>query len=253
MVTRARSASAGEGICTGREATPVLCQNWIRAKRYDIERFPWLSTCLRTARTARFGTPMAEAETCPRERADRARRGHGEHRQSRPSRSAWRSSWLLLPRGRLRWGCMMAGVEAIEFRHTTPSRPWRSSSPSMWTSTTPWFLMRPSPARRQMRCISVVATTFPESLLPAIRVPGQLAWSPTDACLAELVGRRSNTRPAFPIPLQIRACCICTTKCLECRDSQLGQDWAREKGNQLVEKPALVGTAVLSIPQTWFG
>jgi hypothetical protein len=45
---------------------------------------------------------------------------------------------------------------------------------------------------------------------------------PTDAGLAELVGPRSKTRPARRIPLQIRACCICTTKCLECRDSQLG-------------------------------
>jgi hypothetical protein len=31
---------------------------------------------------------------------------------------------------------------------------------------------------------------------------------------------------------------------------QKGHDWAREKGNQLVQKPALVGTAVVSIPQT---
>ena len=75
-----------------------------------------------------------------------------------------------------------------------------------------------------MRCILVVVTTFPESLLPAMRVPEQLAWSPTDSWLAELVGCRSKTRPAFPIPLQIRACCICTTKYLECRDSQLGSE-----------------------------
>ena len=71
-----------------------------------------------------------------------------------------------------------------------------------------------------MRCIWAVATMFPESLLPAMLVRGELAWSPTDSCLAELVGRRAKTRPAFPIPLQIRACCRCTTKCLECRDSQ---------------------------------
>jgi hypothetical protein len=31
-------------------------------------------------------------------------------------------------------------------------------------------------------------------------------------------------RPVFPISLQIRACCSCTTKCLECRDSQLRKD-----------------------------
>jgi hypothetical protein len=103
---------------------------------------------------------------------------------------------------------------------STPSRPWRSSSASMWSSTTPWSHMRPSPARHRMRCILVVATTFAESLPPAMRVPEQLAWSPTDGCLAELVGR-SKMRPAFPISLQIRACCIRTTKCLECRDSQL--------------------------------
>jgi hypothetical protein len=72
-----------------------------------------------------------------------------------------------------------------------------------------------------MRSILVVVTTFPASLLPAMHVPEQLAWSLTDRCLAEPVGRRSKTRPAFPIPLQIRACCICTTKYLECRDSQL--------------------------------
>ena len=34
---------------------------------------------------------------------------------------------------------------------------------------------------------------------------------------------------------------------------QKGQDWAKEKGNQLVQNPALVGTAVVSRPQTWFG
>jgi hypothetical protein len=55
-----------------------------------------------------------------------------------------------------------------------------------------------------------------------MRVPEQLACSPTDGCLAELFGRRAKMRPDFPITLQIRACCICTTKCLECRDSQLG-------------------------------
>jgi hypothetical protein len=34
---------------------------------------------------------------------------------------------------------------------------------------------------------------------------------------------------------------------------QKGQDWAKEKGNQLVQNPALVGTAIVSRPQTWFG
>ena len=71
------------------------------------------------------------------------------------------------------------------------SLPWRSSSPSMWSSTTAWFRMRHSPARRQMRCIWVVATTFPASLPPATRAPEQLAWNPTGACLAEPVGRQS--------------------------------------------------------------
>ena len=37
------------------------------------------------------------------------------------------------------------------------------------------------------------------------------------------------------------------------KHQQKGQDWAREKGNQLVQKPAPDGTAVVSIPQTWFG
>jgi transposase InsO family protein len=44
------------GACRGEDG--VLCQNWICAKRRDIERFPSLSTCLETARTAGFGTPM---------------------------------------------------------------------------------------------------------------------------------------------------------------------------------------------------
>ena len=70
---------------------------------------------------------------------------------------------------------------------------------------------------------SLSVTMFPESLLPAMRVPKQLAWSPTESCLAHLVGRRSTTLPVCPISRQIRACCICTTKCLECRDSQPGR------------------------------
>ena len=68
-----------------------------------------------------------------------------------------------------------------------------------------------------------IEDAFPESLLPAMRVLEQLAWSPTDACLSELVGRRSTPRPAFPIHRQFRACCKCATKCLECRESQLGR------------------------------
>ena len=57
----------------------------------------------------------------------------------------------------------------------TPSQPWRSSSGSMWSSTTPWFRMRPSLAKRPTRCISVVASTSPETLPPAMRVPEQPA------------------------------------------------------------------------------
>jgi hypothetical protein len=36
-----------------------------------------------------------------------------------------------------------------------------------------------------MRCTSVVATMFLASLLPVMRVPEQLAWSPTESCLAK--------------------------------------------------------------------
>jgi hypothetical protein len=76
-------------------------------------------------------------------------------------------------------------------------------------------------------------TTSLETLLPAMHVPEQLAGSPTDSCLAEPVGRRSTTCPAFPIPLQFRACCRCTgdawsvmiRRWFENR-SQAGDTWA---------------------------
>jgi len=88
--------------------------------------------------------------------------------------------------------------------------------------TTRWFPMRPLPARGQMRSISIVVTTFPGSLQPAVHMPEQPGWSRTENCRAELVGRQSTTRPAVPIHQQFLACCKCATKCLECRDSQLG-------------------------------
>jgi hypothetical protein len=44
--------------------------------------------------------------------------------------------------------------------------------PSMWSNPTRRFPMRPMLARRQMRCISVVGTTFPESLPTVSRLCG---------------------------------------------------------------------------------
>jgi hypothetical protein len=62
-------------------------------------------------------------------------------------------------------------------------------------------------------------------------IPGELAAGHARARVArlgsnrqlpcEFVGPRSKTCLARLIRLQIRASCICTTKCLECRDSQL--------------------------------
>lgn len=108
-------------------------------------------------------------------------------------------------------------------RAPRPPVPTSSTSPLTSSSTS----NRPPALRSTCKAEGLVAvppsvTKFPPNLPPAMRVPEQLAWSPTETCLAQLVGRRSNTRPAFPIPLQFRACCRCVRECLECRDSQLG-------------------------------
>ena len=51
--------------------------------------------------------------------------------QRRPSRSAWRSSRLLLPRGRRNPGWMVVEVAAIDFRHRTGLLRPRPGSPAI--------------------------------------------------------------------------------------------------------------------------
>jgi len=54
------------------------------------------------------------------------------------------------------------------------SQPFRPGVGCLHRITTANARMRPSPARRRMRCISVVVIAFPEISLPTMRVPEQL-------------------------------------------------------------------------------
>jgi hypothetical protein len=96
--------------------------------------------------------------------------------------------------------------------------------------------------------------------------PFEVVLAELAALVADGVTRRASSPPGrlvkYNADLGARGSRLETSKAeraarpvvnYDCTHQQKGQDWAKEKGNQLVQNPVLVGTAVVSRPQTWFG